>query len=79
MRSIHRITDYKLDASNVAFGVAYTCMMASGSFGVILQALRVLREYRNMHPSERAAAKLAMRARQEEHVQPAHPFLTSSL
>jgi hypothetical protein len=63
VRSIHRITDYKLDGSDAWFGVAYTCTMAAGTFGVYVQTRSVLREYRNMHPLERAAAKLAMRMR----------------
>ena len=60
LRSIHRLTDFKLDASDDAFGIAYACMMAAGSFGLWTQTRRVLREYRNMHPAERAAAKLAI-------------------
>jgi hypothetical protein len=61
LRSIHRLSDFKLDASDDALGVAYSCMMAAGAFGAWVQTRRVLREYRNKHPAERAAAKLAMR------------------
>ena len=51
LRSIHRHSDFKLDASDDALGVAYSCMMAAGSFGVWVQTSSVLREYRNKHPS----------------------------
>ena len=62
LRSIHRLTDFKLDASDDAFGIAYACMMVSDSFGMWTQTSRVLREYRNKHPAEQAAAKLAIRS-----------------